>query len=59
MMNSCCRPSALQVCFGVAVHISFHLKQSVIFIDTTGGLTAKRLLQMLQTETSNREEQVS
>ncbi|KAM8742711.1 DNA repair protein RAD51 homolog 4 isoform 2-T4 [Acanthopagrus schlegelii] len=47
-----------QVCFGVAVHISFHLKQSVIFIDTTGGLTARRLLQMLQTETSNREEQM-
>uniref|UniRef100_A0A671VCI0 DNA repair protein RAD51 homolog 4 n=1 Tax=Sparus aurata TaxID=8175 RepID=A0A671VCI0_SPAAU len=47
-----------QVCFGVAVHISLHLKQSVIFIDTTGGLTAKRLLQMLQTETSNREEQM-
>lgn len=49
----------LQVCFGVAVHISHHLKQSVIFIDTTGGLTAKRLLQMLQAETGNTEEQVS
>ncbi|XP_039634567.1 DNA repair protein RAD51 homolog 4 isoform X2 [Perca fluviatilis] len=48
-----------QVCFGVAVHISYHLKQSVIFIDTTGGLTASRLLQMLQAETSNTEEQVS
>lgn len=47
-----------QVCFGVAVHISHHLKQSVIFIDTTGGLTAKRLLQMLQSETSNTEEQM-
>ncbi|XP_073335304.1 DNA repair protein RAD51 homolog 4 [Pagrus major] len=47
-----------QVCFGLAVHVSFHLKQSVIFIDTTGGLTAKRLLQMLQTESSNREEQM-
>ncbi|XP_022594482.1 DNA repair protein RAD51 homolog 4 isoform X2 [Seriola dumerili] len=48
-----------QVCFGVAVHISYQLKQSVIYIDTTGGLTARRLLQMLQTETSNTEEQAS
>ncbi|XP_054481541.1 DNA repair protein RAD51 homolog 4 [Anoplopoma fimbria] len=47
-----------QVCFGVAVHISYQLKQSVIFIDTTGGLTAGRLLQMLQAETSNTEEQM-
>ncbi|XP_023286660.1 DNA repair protein RAD51 homolog 4 [Seriola lalandi dorsalis] len=47
-----------QVCFGVAVHISYQLKQSVIYIDTTGGLTARRLLQMLQTETSNTEEQM-
>ncbi|KAI4799616.1 hypothetical protein KUCAC02_016789 [Chaenocephalus aceratus] len=46
-----------QVCFGVAVHVSLHLKQSVIFIDTTGGLTASRLLQMMQTESSNAEEQ--
>ncbi|KAL3043232.1 hypothetical protein OYC64_021034 [Pagothenia borchgrevinki] len=46
-----------QVCFGVAVHVSLHLKQSVIFIDTTGGLTASRLLQMMQTESSNPEEQ--
>ncbi|XP_023198087.1 DNA repair protein RAD51 homolog 4 isoform X2 [Xiphophorus maculatus] len=47
-----------QVCFGVAVHIAYHLKQSVIYIDTTGGLTAGRLLQMLQTETNNRDEQM-
>uniref|UniRef100_A0A8C4HA66 DNA repair protein RAD51 homolog 4 n=1 Tax=Dicentrarchus labrax TaxID=13489 RepID=A0A8C4HA66_DICLA len=47
-----------QVCFGVAVHIAYHLKQSVIFIDTTGGLTARRLLQMLQAETNNTEEQM-
>ncbi|KAM6910932.1 DNA repair protein RAD51 homolog 4 [Lycodopsis pacificus] len=48
-----------QVCFGVAVHISCQLKQSVVFIDTTGGLTASRLLQMLQAETSNAEEQMA
>ncbi|CAK6977485.1 DNA repair protein RAD51 homolog 4 [Scomber scombrus] len=47
-----------QVCFGVAAHISYQLKQGVIYIDTTGGLTASRLLQMLQTETSNKEEQM-
>lgn len=47
-----------QVCFGVAVNISHQLKQSVIYIDTTGGLTASRLLQMLQAETSNTEEQM-
>ncbi|XP_054902514.1 DNA repair protein RAD51 homolog 4 [Poeciliopsis prolifica] len=47
-----------QVCFGVAVHIAYHLKQSVIYIDTTGGLTASRLLQMLQTETNNTDEQM-
>ncbi|XP_039888430.1 DNA repair protein RAD51 homolog 4 [Simochromis diagramma] len=47
-----------QVCFGVAVYISYQLKQSVIYIDTTGGLAASRLLQMLQAETSNTEEQM-
>ncbi|XP_037543166.1 DNA repair protein RAD51 homolog 4 [Nematolebias whitei] len=47
-----------QVCFGAAVHISHHLKQSVIYIDTTGGLTARRLLQMLQSETTNADEQM-
>ncbi|KAM4544570.1 DNA repair protein RAD51 homolog 4 [Odontesthes bonariensis] len=46
-----------QVCFGVAVNTSYHLKQSVVYIDTTGGMTAGRLLQMLQTETSSTEEQ--
>ncbi|XP_047462801.1 DNA repair protein RAD51 homolog 4 [Mugil cephalus] len=47
-----------QVCFSVAVHISHQLKQSVVFIDTTGGLSAGRLLQMLQAETSSSEEQM-
>ncbi|XP_068567764.1 DNA repair protein RAD51 homolog 4 [Cebidichthys violaceus] len=48
-----------QACFGVAVHISHRLKQSVIFIDTTGGLTASRLLQMLRAVTSDAEEQMA
>lgn len=43
----------------MAVHVAYHLKQSVIFIDTSGGLTARRLLQMLQAETANTGEQVS
>lgn len=43
----------------MAVHVSYRLKQSVIFIDTSGGLTARRLLQMLQAETANTGEQVS
>uniref|UniRef100_A0A667X0J2 DNA repair protein RAD51 homolog 4 n=1 Tax=Myripristis murdjan TaxID=586833 RepID=A0A667X0J2_9TELE len=47
-----------QVCFGVAVHISHHLKQRVMYVDTTGGLSASRLLQMLQAESSNVEEQM-
>lgn len=54
-----CPPPPPQVCFGVAVHLSYHLKQSVIFIDTSGGLSARRLLQMLQAETANTGEQVS
>lgn len=49
----------LQVCFGVAVNISYELKQSVIYIDTSGGLTASRLLQMLKAKTSSTEQQVS
>ncbi|XP_068436584.1 DNA repair protein RAD51 homolog 4 [Clinocottus analis] len=47
-----------QVCFGVAVHIAHRLKRSVVFIDTTGGLAAGRLLQMLRAETSDAEEQM-
>ncbi|XP_029956037.1 DNA repair protein RAD51 homolog 4 [Salarias fasciatus] len=47
-----------QVCFSVSVNVSFHLKQSVIYVDTTGGLTAGRMLQMLRTETSSSEQQM-
>ncbi|KAM4620502.1 DNA repair protein RAD51 homolog 4 isoform 2-T2 [Polymixia lowei] len=47
-----------QVCFGVAVHISYHLKHSVMYIDTMGGISAGRLLQMLRAESSNTEEQM-
>ncbi|XP_051972888.1 DNA repair protein RAD51 homolog 4 isoform X2 [Xyrauchen texanus] len=47
-----------QVCLSVAVNISHQLKQSVFYIDTNGGICANRLLQMLQTKTSNMEEQM-
>nr|XP_061818718.1 DNA repair protein RAD51 homolog 4-like isoform X1 [Nerophis lumbriciformis] len=47
-----------QVCFGVAVHISHHLRQKVVYVDTTGGLSASRLQEMLQSETSSAEEQM-
>lgn len=51
-------PCLWQVCFGVAVHVSLQLKQNVIYVDTTGGLSASRLLQMLRAQTCNVEEQV-
>ncbi|CAL8364494.1 unnamed protein product [Lota lota] len=47
-----------QVCFAAAVHTAHQLKQSVIYIDTTGGLSASRLLQMLQVQTDHVEEQM-
>lgn len=53
-----CLPITLQVCFSVAVNISHQLKQTVVYIDTKGGMCANRLLQMLQTKTPNLEEQV-
>lgn len=46
-----------QVCFGVAAHISHRLKQSVIHIDTTGALSASRLLQMLKAGSGDKEQQ--
>ncbi|XP_066551877.1 DNA repair protein RAD51 homolog 4 isoform X2 [Amia ocellicauda] len=47
-----------QVCLGVAASISCDLKQSVVYIDTTGGLSASRLLQMVQSKTRSAEEQM-
>lgn len=47
-----------QVCLGVAAHVSQRLKQNVIYVDTTGGLSAGRLRQMLRTQTSSDDEQV-
>ncbi|KAG7483692.1 hypothetical protein MATL_G00041090 [Megalops atlanticus] len=47
-----------QVCFGVAANLSCELKQSVLYIDSSGGLSATRLLQMVKAKTSNMEEQM-
>ncbi|XP_051902878.1 DNA repair protein RAD51 homolog 4-like isoform X2 [Hippocampus zosterae] len=47
-----------QVCLGVAAHVSQHLRQNVIYVDTTGGLSAGRLRQMLRTQTRSDDEQM-
>ncbi|XP_077403360.1 DNA repair protein RAD51 homolog 4-like [Vanacampus margaritifer] len=47
-----------QVCYGVAAHVSHRLRQNVIYMDTTGGLSAGRLRQMLRTQTSSDDEQM-
>lgn len=46
------------MCFSVAVHVAQELRQKVTYIDTNGGLYAKRLLQILQQKTGNTAEQV-
>ncbi|KAK2816496.1 hypothetical protein Q7C36_022767 [Tachysurus vachellii] len=48
-----------QTCFSVAVHVAQELKQKVTYIDTNGGLYAKRLLQILQQKTGNTAEQMN
>ncbi|KPP63726.1 hypothetical protein Z043_117989 [Scleropages formosus] len=47
-----------QVCCGVSVNIACELKQSVLYVDSTGGLSAEHLLQMVKAKTNNMEEQV-
>ncbi|CAN9501073.1 unnamed protein product [Ophioblennius macclurei] len=47
-----------QVCFSVSVSVSLHLKQSVVYVDSTGGVSAGRLLQMLRMETGGAEQQM-
>uniref|UniRef100_A0A8C0G4W7 DNA repair protein n=1 Tax=Chelonoidis abingdonii TaxID=106734 RepID=A0A8C0G4W7_CHEAB len=48
-----------QVCLSIAVSTSHDLKQNVLYVDSTGGFTASRLLQLAQTRTGDEEEQVS
>uniref|UniRef100_A0AAA9TK39 DNA repair protein RAD51 homolog 4 n=1 Tax=Bos taurus TaxID=9913 RepID=A0AAA9TK39_BOVIN len=46
-----------QVCLCVAAHVAHGLQQNVLYIDSNGGLTASRILQLLQARTPDEEEQ--
>uniref|UniRef100_A0A8C7EV59 RAD51 paralog D n=1 Tax=Neovison vison TaxID=452646 RepID=A0A8C7EV59_NEOVI len=48
-----------QVCLRVAANVAYSLQQNVLYVDSNGGLTASRLLQLLQARTPDEEEQVS
>ncbi|XP_042548222.1 DNA repair protein RAD51 homolog 4 [Dipodomys spectabilis] len=48
-----------QLCLCVAANVAHSLKQSVLYIDSSGGLTASRLLQLLQARTQDEEEQAA
>ncbi|KAG8451699.1 hypothetical protein GDO86_003768 [Hymenochirus boettgeri] len=48
-----------QMCQSIAVNVAYNLKQSVLYVDTTGGLTASCILQLLQHRTENENEQVA
>ncbi|XP_063154480.1 DNA repair protein RAD51 homolog 4 [Candoia aspera] len=52
-------PSAgkTQVCLFVAANVSHSLKQTVLYIDSTGGFTGARLLELLNCLTEDEEEQ--
>ncbi|GCC31509.1 DNA repair protein RAD51 homolog 4 [Chiloscyllium punctatum] len=46
-----------QVCLSLAVNIVCELKQRVLYIDSTGGLSASRLLHLIQEQVNNLEGQ--
>ncbi|XP_045381443.1 DNA repair protein RAD51 homolog 4 isoform X1 [Lemur catta] len=46
-----------QVCLCVAANVAHGLQQNVLYVDSSGGLTASRLLQLLQARTQDEEEQ--
>nr|DBA33461.1 TPA: hypothetical protein GDO54_001143 [Pyxicephalus adspersus] len=48
-----------QVCQSIAVNVASSIKQRVCYIDTTGGVTGSRLLQLLQSKTDQEDEQIS
>lgn len=50
--------SITQVCLCTAANVAYSLGQNVLYIDSSGGLTASRLLQLLQARTEDEEEQV-
>ncbi|KAM7139955.1 DNA repair protein RAD51 homolog 4 isoform 1-T1 [Macrochelys suwanniensis] len=47
-----------QVCLSIAMSTSHDLKQNVLYVDSTAGFTASRLLQLAQARTGDEEEQV-
>ncbi|XP_068124812.1 DNA repair protein RAD51 homolog 4 [Hyperolius riggenbachi] len=48
-----------QICQSIAVNVASSIKQRVCYIDTTGGLTGSRLLQLLQFRTEQEDEQIA
>ncbi|XP_074119658.1 DNA repair protein RAD51 homolog 4 isoform X1 [Sminthopsis crassicaudata] len=46
-----------QVCLCTAANVAHSLGQNVLYVDSTGGLTASRLLQLLQARTKDEEDQ--
>ncbi|XP_073521561.1 DNA repair protein RAD51 homolog 4 [Phyllobates terribilis] len=48
-----------QLCQSIAVNVATSLQQRVCYIDTTGGLTGTRLLQLIQGKTQHEDEQVA
>ncbi|ELW61717.1 DNA repair protein RAD51 homolog 4 isoform X2 [Tupaia chinensis] len=51
------RSGKTQVCLCVAANVAHSLQQNVLYIDSSGGLMASRLLQLLQARTQDEEEQ--
>ncbi|XP_032769742.1 DNA repair protein RAD51 homolog 4 isoform X4 [Rattus rattus] len=48
-----------QVCLCVAANVAHSLQQNVLYVDSNGGMTASRLLQLLQARTQDEEKQAS
>lgn len=48
-----------QVCLCVAANVALSLQQNVLYVDSNGGMTASRLLQLLQARTQDEEKQAS
>ncbi|XP_049984688.1 DNA repair protein RAD51 homolog 4 isoform X3 [Alexandromys fortis] len=46
-----------QVCLCVAANVAHDLQQNVLYVDSNGGMTASRLLQLLQARTQDEEKQ--
>ncbi|GAB1296568.1 DNA repair protein RAD51 homolog 4 [Apodemus speciosus] len=48
-----------QVCLCVAANVAHSLQQNVLYVDSSGGMTASRLLQLLQARTRDEEKQAN